>query len=278
MFTNIPHDVLKSTLFWLTEKCFSNAGGDKFVNIGYRVAYFSIDRKANIALAKTEVQQLINDVIDESYVSFAGLIFRQIKGVPMGGNASPTMADCSLAVLEYKFIMKNKSEWAKQNDKLVVRYMDDMLIVNFDKFQAKATEIYPQQLQLEKTSENHRETNFLDLTLKIGQTGEIITKVFDKTETFNFEVIKYTHVSSKVPDITAYGVFLSQLIRNARICTLKGDFIHRTNVLFKYLQKRGFNRAKLVQTICKFAEKYKTLLYRLNIVSRFEIIDIILKL
>ncbi len=278
MFTNIPHGVLKSTLFWLTEKCFNNAGGDKWVNIGYRVAYFSSDRKAEIVLANTAVEQLISDVIDETYVAFAGLIFRQIKGVPMGGNASPTMADCSLAVLEYKYVMKNKAQWAKQNDKLVVRYMDDILTVNIDNFQAKANEIYPQQLQLEQTAEHHKEANFLDLTLKIDQNCKITTKIFDKTEAFNFEVIKYTHVSSNTPDVTAYGVFLSQLIRNARLCMLKEDFIHRTTVLFKYLQERGFNRIKLIQTICKFAEKYKTLLYRLKIVSRFDIIDIILKL
>ncbi len=120
MFTNIPHGVLEKNLFWLAELCFKNAGGDKSVNIGYKNAYFSEEPKSKIILDKHEVKQLIHDVLTESYVTFASFIFKQIKGVPMGGNASPTMADCCSAVLEYKFVMSKKVDFTR-TDKFIAR-------------------------------------------------------------------------------------------------------------------------------------------------------------
>ncbi len=196
----------------------------------------------------------------------------------MGGNASPpTMADCCLAVLEYKFIMSKKVDFSK-TDKFIARYMDDLLVVNFPNFLKISKEIYPRELQLEQTIIHNRKINFLDLTLEIAPNGKFITTVFDKTEAFNFEVIKFTHVSSNAPQCIAYGVFFSQLIRNARICSTKNAFVYRNKILFEYLLRRGFDRAKLIKTICIFAENYKVLLYKLNVIGKSEVIDIIIKL
>ena len=57
-------------------------------------------RKANHFKAK-----VINLMI-YTYVQFAGKKFLQTKGIPMGGNASPFIADLCLAWAEYKFMIE----------------------------------------------------------------------------------------------------------------------------------------------------------------------------
>ena len=52
-------------------------------------------------------------ILYNSYVEFAGIIFLQTQGIPMGGNASPFIADLFLAWQEYCFmeqLSKSKSE------------------------------------------------------------------------------------------------------------------------------------------------------------------------
>ncbi len=46
---------------------------------------------------------MIETVIDEPFVVFTVVLFRQICGVPMGGNASPMLADLCPSFMEYEF-------------------------------------------------------------------------------------------------------------------------------------------------------------------------------
>ena len=51
-----------------------------------------------------------------------------------------------------------------------------------------------------------------------------------------------------IPHGSAYGVYTSQLIRYARVCSKKEDFISRATVLKKKLKEKGFTEAKLMKT------------------------------
>ena len=52
--------------------------------------------------------------------------------------------------------------------------------------------------------------------------------VYDKRDDFNFQIVNFrAHMDSNIPSNPAYGVYISQLVRYARICRSNVDFIHR---------------------------------------------------
>ena len=72
-----------------------------------------------------------------------------------------------------------------------------------------------------------RPHHFLDLYLKIDDSGHISTKIYDKRDDFNFEIIHFPNMCSNIPASPAYGVYISQLIRYARASSNYSDFLKR---------------------------------------------------
>ena len=57
--------------------------------------------------------------------------------------------------------------------------------------------------------------------------------VYDKRDAFKFEIINYPDLSGNISTKPAYGVFTSQVIRYARICSKKNDLLERVKSLTK---------------------------------------------
>ena len=43
------------------------------------------------------------------------------------------------------------------------------------------------------------------------------TTLYDKRDSFSFDIVNFPHMSSNIPSKPAYGVYISQLIRIGRI-------------------------------------------------------------
>ena len=56
---------------------------------------------------------------------------------------------------------------------------------------------------------------FLDLNLCISN-GTVSTKIYDKRDDFDFDLVNFPFLDGDVPRRTSYGVYISQLIRFAR--------------------------------------------------------------
>ncbi len=137
---------------------------------------------------------------------FAGTAFRQVSGVPMGGNASPLLADLTLTMLEFECVKSNaRVNW------LVARFVNDVIVVNCQNFLEIDKEIYPNELELECTFfGNHAEFLDLDILLKDGAFG---TTVFNKVDSFPFKVNRFGYPGSCVPLHSHFSVLYSQLVR-----------------------------------------------------------------
>ena len=72
---------------------------------------------------------------------------------------------------------------------------------------------------------------FLDLDLSITN-GIVSTKIYDKRDDFNFEIVNFPFLGRDVPRSPSYSVYISQLIRFARIFSHVDD---RNNTLFLLL-------------------------------------------
>ena len=71
---------------------------------------------------------------------------------------------------------------------------------------------------LNKANSSDTEAPFLDLNLSITN-GIISSKIYDKRGAFNFEIVNFPFFDGDVPHSPSYGVYISKLIRFARVCS-----------------------------------------------------------
>ena len=77
---------------------------------------------------------------------FAGKVFQQIIGIPMGTNCAPLLAEIFLYLYESKFIQSLLSTDRKQfapRFNFTYRYIDDVLSINNLKFEDYLGQMYP---------------------------------------------------------------------------------------------------------------------------------------
>ena len=109
-------------------------------------------------------------------------------------------------------------------------------------FEQIVGQIYPTELQLNKTNFSDTEASFLDLNLSITN-GIVSSEIYDKRDYFNFEIVNFPFLDGDVPrppPPPSYGVYFSQLIRFARVCSDVGDFINRNLFLTAKSLKQGY--------------------------------------
>ena len=80
------------------------------------------------------------------------------------------------------------------------------------------SQICPSELQLNKANTSDTKAAFLDLHLSISN-DIVSTKIYDKRDDFNLEIVNFPFLDGDVPRSTSYGVYISQLIRFARAST-----------------------------------------------------------
>ena len=141
-------------------------------------------------------------------------------------NCAPLVADLFLFCYERDFMKNLSSDNHADVIKafnLTSRYLDDLLNIDNPYFEGMVNQIYPPELQLNKANTSDTVAPFLDLHLSISN-GFASSKIYDKRDDFNFDIVNFPFVDGDVPCCPSYGVFISQLIRFARECSHVDDF------------------------------------------------------
>ena len=112
--------------------------------------------------------------------------------------------------------------------------------------------IYPSELEIKDTTDTRRTASNIYLLLDIDTEGRLHTKIYDKRDDFNFPIINFPFLSSKIPSAPSYGVNISQLIRYARACSHYTDFIYRSVLLAQKLLQKNCKDDKFKMTLRKF--------------------------
>ena len=132
------------------------------------------------------------------------------------------------------------------------RYLDDILNINNVYFDNMVSQIYP-ELQLHKANTTDTEAAFLDLHLSISN-DILSTKIYDKRDDFDFEIVNFPFLDGDVPCSTSYGVYISQLIFFARASSFVTDFNTRNTLLTQKLLKQGYRYHKLRKSFLNFID------------------------
>ena len=91
----------------------------------------------------------------------------------------------------------------------------------------------------------------LDLNLSI-HNDIVSTKIYDKRDDYNFDIVNFPFLDGDVPQRHSYGVYISQLIRFARASSHVTDFNNHNKFLTAKLLKQGYGYHKLRKAFSKF--------------------------
>ena len=110
------------------------------------------------------------------------------------------------------------------------------------------------------------EAPFLDQHLSISN-GFVSSKIYDKRDDFDFDIVNFPFLDGHVPRRPSYGVYISQLIRFARVCSHVEDFNACNKCLTAKLFKQGYryhvsNYRRHHELVSKFNVGLKSFLHQ----------------
>ena len=96
----------------------------------------------------------------------------------------------------------------------------------------------------------YTEAAFLDLHLPFSN-DIVATKIYDKRDDFDFEIVNFPFLDGDVSRSISYGVYIPQLIRFARASSYVADLNTRNKLLTQKFLKQGYRYHKLHKTFFK---------------------------
>ena len=215
-----------------------------------------------MVLIKTKHNDTMATNFGSINLRFGTKLYRQIVGIPMGTNCAPLVADLFLFCYERNFMTSlTDVKQAETNEafKSAARYLDDLLNIDNPYFESMVNRIYPPELQLNKANTSDTEAPFLDLHLSVSN-GFVSSKIYDKRDDFDFDIVNFQFLDGDVPRSTSYGVYISQLIRFARVSGHVADFNARNKSLTAKLLQQGYRK-----TFSKFYRRHYELVSKFNV-------------
>ena len=199
--------------------------------------------------------------MDNIYIRFDTRLYRQIVGIPIGTNCAPLVADLFLFCYARDF-MTSYSD-VRQAEiieafKSTSRHLDDLLNIDSPYFEGMVNRIYPPELQLNEANTFDTEAPFLDLHLFIS-SGFVSSKRND------FDFVNFPFLDGAVRRSTSYGVYISQLIRFARVSSNVANYNALNKSLTAKLLQQGYRYHKLRKTFSKFYRR------QYELVSKFDV-------
>ena len=102
----------------------------------------------------------------------------------------------------------------------------------------------------------------MDLHLSIPN-GFVSSKIYDKRDDFDFDIVNLPFLDGDVPRSTSYGVYISQLIRF--VSSHVADFNARNQSLTAKLLQQDYRYHKLRKTFSKFYRRHYELVSKFNV-------------
>ena len=184
----------------------------------------------------------------------------------MSTNCAP-IADLFLFYYERDFmssLSEDNQSGVIEEFNSISRYLDYLLNINNNFFESMINRIYSSELQLNKANVSDAEASFLDLHLSVSD-GFAKTKINDRQDDFNFDILNLPFLDGDVPRSASYGVYISQLIRFARVSSHVDDFNTRNKIWTPKLLRQGYRYHKLRKAYLKFYWRHFDIVSKYNV-------------
>lgn len=222
------------------------------------------DSATSLILTAQDVQSLLGAVVGSTYVRNGHTVFHQHRGLPMGTNSAPLIANLYLYYYEARMVDYLFSLHASlaHSLSLTFRLIDDILSVDCPlfpillasspPFSSLPFPFYPSELTLEETTTSSRGqplARFLGMEIV---PDHLSITVYDKRRDFPFATVMYPHAHSNVPANSRYGIFTGQLHRFSRICSSHSDFVANACFVAAKMVNRGYSLSQLTRKFKAF--------------------------
>lgn len=216
-----------------------------------------VDNDRELIVDAPELKALLSQLIHNSYVEFAGTLYHQHLGIPMGTPCAGQLANLYLFTFEYEWLrrIKRRGEWSLARAALNSRrYIDDLFVIGNPGFESRMYRpsssdpgtppgLYPRDtLTLLKSAEGSS-IPFLDLQIKQNARRGIITSVFDKRlekAYTHIQVIRCPDVDSFLANKVKANIVTAQMHRFMGICSRSRDFAFQTALCLHRLSSKGY--------------------------------------
>ena len=144
------------------------------------------------------------------------------------------------------------------DNKFLVGVYDKRDSFNFEvfNFENYFTQIYPPELELNRENVGFKSATVLEMDVNVVD-NKFLVGVYDKRDSFNFEVFRYPSFESNIPNRIIYNVFLGQLVRFSRVCNFEEGFVTATKLLVSRMVKKGAKEKILKAYFTKFFGKHR---------------------
>ena len=264
LYTTLPHHLIKDKLIDLINRMFIREN-TQYLACNEECAFFTSGVYNNHNLWSCQkVCDAFVYLLDNIFIRFGTKFYRQTIGIPMGTYCAPLVADLFLFCYFMKSLSRENQADIIEAFNSTSRYLDDLLNIDNIYFDQMVDRIYPTELQLNKANSSDTEAPFLDLNLCISN-GTVSTKIYDKRDDFDFDIVNFPFLDGDVPRRTSYGVYKSQHIRFARASSNLNDFNYRNKALTAKLLRQGYRYFKLRKAFSKFYRRYSALLEKYSV-------------
>ena len=267
LYTTLPRHLIKDKLIDLINRTFIREN-TQYLACNEECAFFTSDVYNNHNLWSCQkVCDALVYLLDNIFIRFGTKLYRQTIGISMGTNCAPLVADLFL----FCYVRDFMTSVSRENQADIIeafnstsRYLDDLLNIDNIYFDQMVDRIYPTELQFNRANSSDTEAPVMDLNLCISN-GTVSTKIYDKRDDFDFDIVNFPFLDGDVPRHTLYGVYISQLIRFARASSNLNDFNYRNKTLTAKLLRQGYRYFKLRKAFSKFYRRHSALLEKYSV-------------
>jgi hypothetical protein len=102
---------------------------------------------------------------------------------------------------------------------------------------------------MKDTTDTDRSASYLDIHIENDSEGRLKPKHYDTRDDFNFLIVNFPFICSKIPAAPAYGVYIPQIMRYSRACGSYQDVLERGLLLTRKLLNQRFHFIKVKSSL-----------------------------
>ena len=202
-----------------------------------------------------QVIDLVRILVNSTYIANGEYIKRQCRGMPMGTNPAPPLANLYCYGCEAPAMDRLYNDVSREIARSFMgtnRLIDDTLatdnifyernVIIADDPHIPIHPIYNPNLTL-----NRSDADFLGMMVEDGPISAFYMRVSHKQTKLPFPLINYPSIrdNSNFPKTLAYGVFTGMLHRFHNICTSALDFVAESVGMCRKLAPKGYKQQRL---------------------------------
>lgn len=221
-------------------------------------AFEKYDLLAYITFAK--YKSLLKLVLFETYLMFEDKIYKQNRGIPMGGGCSSALADIFLFTFESGVNLINNIAY--------FRFVDDLLIA----FQEGNSDsdidftFYPGYLTLTENVCNANKTvNYLDISIGV-EDGVVVYSMYNKRDYYKFKINSLTKWNSVIHVNVFRNILINHFVRCSRLNSGNDSLKAEVSKFIRLAQMSDYPYYFIVKIVSNFFN-----LSRLESIKQFKI-------